>query len=106
LTAVEDAVAEGLSAESVLGLLAGLDEDAVDMAKVSWMTGVVAGSAYEHLRLALTAPEDICIPWNGTGRRREDRRAHYLASMSSPCPECGGRGFYVRRQPTLKLAGD
>jgi hypothetical protein len=37
-----------------------LDEIVVAMGNAMWRAGVVAGAAYEHLRLAVTAPDIVC----------------------------------------------
>jgi hypothetical protein len=51
-----------------------MDEAVAALSGASWAAGVVAGAAYEHLRLALTAPVILCA-CNGHG-----------------CEACGGSG--------------
>ena len=70
---------------ALMRLLPQLNDDAVDMATLSWMAGVRAGAACEHLRLALSAPTDNCDACSGYGRARQDRRRG--AAVSADCPK-------------------
>jgi hypothetical protein len=60
-----------------------LDELVVAMGSTMWRAGVVAGAAYEHLRLALTAPVQVCR-CNGHG-----------------CETCAGQGTLPVTRPAL-----
>jgi hypothetical protein len=64
-----------------------LDEDVVAMGNTMWRAGVVAGAAYEHLRLALTAPVILCA-CNGHG-----------------CEACGGTGTVPAPPIALGIVG-
>ena len=106
LLAVEDAVAAASTDDptraALMRLLARLDDDAVDMATVSWMGGVRAGSAYEHVRLALSAATAVCDACAGYGRTREDRKA----GVSAECPQCEGSGVMPTPRPVLYFEAD
>jgi hypothetical protein len=60
-----------------------LDELVVAMGNAMHRAGVVQGAAYEHLRLAMTAPRKVC-GCNGHG-----------------CEACGGRGTLAVAPPGL-----
>jgi hypothetical protein len=106
LLAVEDAVAGAIADEptrtALMRLLGQLNDDAVDMATLSWMGGVRAGAAYEHLRLALSAPTEVCPACQGYGRARQDRRA----GISAECSQCEGSGVMPAARPVLSLTAD
>ncbi len=57
------------------------------MRVMAWMAGVRTGAAYEHLRLAVVEPRQLC------------RRCHSAVGEPSPwCPECGGAGTVPGRR--------
>jgi hypothetical protein len=93
LPATTDAGTDDLRA-----LLEELDEAAVDLSTVSWMGGVRAGVAYEHLRLALMADRQVCPRCHGYGRLWDDRPLHVAQATDEPtvsireCPVCAGTG--------------
>ena len=80
-----------------------LDETALNMWCAAWMGGVRAGAAYEHLRLAMVTPRQVCTRCHAQGRLwggRPDR--HYdNGSNGTTCPDCGGRGTVPTPAPTL-----
>ena len=58
------------------------------MGNAIWRAGVVAGAAYEHLRLVLSAPRMVCR-CNGHG-----------------CERCGGTGTLPTPAPELGFIAD
>jgi DnaJ-class molecular chaperone len=68
------------------------------------MQGVRAGATYEHLRLALSAPTEVCDACSGYGRARQDR--HPGAELATDCAKCDGTGVMQASRPVLYLAAD
>ena len=66
-----------------------LDEAAMGMWVMSWMAGVRAGAAYEHLRLALMEPLSVCR-CNGHGHLRGAGAGGW--GTGELCPDCQGKG--------------
>ncbi len=85
-----------------------MTESALAMWTASWMAGVRCGAAYEHLRLAMVAPRQMCRRCHGDGRLWGD--APYMrrpvGAEGEPCPDCDGRGWVPTPAPTLSLAAD
>lgn len=85
-----------------------IDEAAMAMWVVSWMAGVRAGAAYEHLRLALVAPRQQCRRCHGHGRlwAGTPYRFNGDGTNDERCPDCGGRGWVPTPAPRLDLAAN
>ncbi len=82
-----------------------LDETALSMWCAAWMGGIRAGAAYEHLRLAMVTPRQVCTRcdaegrlWGGSPYRLDDN-----GSNEQTCPDCAGRGTVPTPAPTLAV---
>ena len=85
-------------------LLTRLDEAAITMWTLSWMAGVRAGAAYEHLRLAMVTPRRLCPACHGEGRLWGGKpfRRYDDGTNETHCERCGGQGTEVT--PPARIA--
>lgn len=81
-----------------------LDEAAMGVWVGSWMAGVRAGAAYEHLRQAMVTPRMGCprchgngTLWGGTPWRHNDDGMN-----REGCPDCGGAGTVSTPAPSAE----